>query len=186
MIIEKAAPIFMIRGIAGTAMSDIMEATGLSKGTLYIHFKNKEELVNHVIDHNMGMLGQKVTEAMAQKITAHEKLLAYLNVFKDTLQPPVPGGCPMINFGMEVDDTDPLLKSKIAEAVEYSQQLITDLIDKGINEGEFKKEWDAKEFGTVMFAMIEGGVMISRIIGNNQKMQVITNRLELMIAENLN
>jgi TetR/AcrR family transcriptional repressor of nem operon len=43
-IIEKAAPIFNQKGVAGTSMSDIMEATKLAKGGLYGNFESKEEI----------------------------------------------------------------------------------------------------------------------------------------------
>ncbi|MFA6249149.1 MAG: TetR/AcrR family transcriptional regulator, partial [Mucilaginibacter sp.] len=42
IIIERATPIFNKKGIFGTSMSDIMEAAKLSKGSLYVHFEDKD------------------------------------------------------------------------------------------------------------------------------------------------
>lgn len=185
LIIERSAPIFNVKGIAATSMSDIMEATDLSKGTLYIHFENKDVLASSAVEHNLGLLGNKVQSAISRQKTAKGKLFAYLDVLKDPMDPPVTGGCPMMNAGMEADDTHPGIKITVNTMVEMSQQMISDIIQEGIKNGEFKPDWDHKEFGTIMFAMIEGGIMISRINGNSEKMRVINKSIKKMITAQL-
>lgn len=182
-IIERSAPIFNTRGIAATAMSDIMEATKLSKGSLYVHFENKDVLAGAAVDYNMEKLGNKVMAALSRHKNAKDKLFAYADAFNDPMQPPVTGGCPMMNFGMEADDTNEVVRIKVNEAVEMSQQVIIDIAKAGVKEGTFKPDWNYKEFATMMFAMIEGGIMISRVAGNNSKMKIITRNLKKMITE---
>lgn len=182
-IIEKAAPIFNIKGIEATAMSDIMKATKLSKGSLYVHFKNKEELVENVFLHNMKILGNKVIKAIQQVPSAQEKLFAYIDVLTDIKNPPVTGGCPMINFGIEADDTNPIINSKVKKEIVHSLEIISNIIVQGKNTGEFNNDWNHNEFATLMFAMIEGGVIISRITGDNTKINLISNKLKKMIVE---
>lgn len=182
-IIERSAPIFNQKGIAATAMSDIMEATKLAKGSLYVHFENKDVLAAEVVAYNMELLGKKVFSAIAKAQTAKGKLLAYIEVLTDVLNPPVTGGCPMINFGVEADDTNPLLKRKVHEGMEYSQQVIADIIKQGIKAGEFKPTWNYRDFATIMFALIEGAGIIGRVAGNNVKMKVIVKYLKQMIND---
>src|ERR1700712_1287465 len=98
-IIEKAAPIFNTKGIAATAMSDIMEATKLSKGSLYVHFEDKEALSHAVVDYNLDCLVNKVSAEMSKVKTAKDKLIASVVFLGDSAHPPVAGGCPMLNFG---------------------------------------------------------------------------------------
>jgi AcrR family transcriptional regulator len=184
-IIERSAPIFNKKGIAATAMSDIMDATRLSKGSLYVHFENKDVLANAALEYNLEMLGRKVNAALGQHTNARDKLFAYIDVFSDPVNPPVTGGCPMMNFGMEADDNDPQVKEKVNQMVELSQQMVIDIAKEGIKEGVFKAEWKYEDFATVMFAMIEGGIMICRIAGNSSKMRVINRTLKKMITEQL-
>ncbi len=182
-IIEKAAPLFNIKGIEATAMSDIMEATKLSKGSLYVHFKNKEELVEHVFFHNMKVLGNKVMNAVQRAPSAKEKLFAYIDILTDIENPPVTGGCPMMNFGIEADDTNPMINSKVKKEITHSLELISSIIVQGKTSGEFKADWNHYEFATLMFAMIEGGVIISRITSDKVKINLISNKLKKMIVE---
>lgn len=181
-IIEKAAPLFNTKGIAATAMSDIMEATKLSKGSLYVHFENKDILVASAVDYNMELLSNKLRNNLSKFNTAKDKLHAYLDFFIDPTKPTVTGGCPMLNFGTEADDTNELIKMKVNNLVNKSQKLLTDIIKEGIENGEFNPDWNAEEFATIMFAMLEGGVLICRVGGSNAKMKVINDNLKKMIT----
>jgi TetR/AcrR family transcriptional repressor of nem operon len=185
LILEKSAPVFNRKGIAGTSMSDIMEATNLSKGALYVHFDNKEVLASAAVDYNMDLLEKKVSQALSRHKTAKGRLFAFIKVFNDPMNPPVAGGCPMMNFSTEADEQNPVIKEKVSQVIDISQELIAGIIKKGINDGEFKADWDFKEFATVMFAMIEGGIMICRANGNNEKMKVISATLKNMIDAQL-
>lgn len=184
-IIERSAPIFNTKGIAATSMSDIMEATKLSKGSLYVHFDNKEVLAGVVVEYNMEMLAKKMMQALSPHQHPKDKLFAYIDVFMDPLHPPVTGGCPLMNFGIEADDTNEAVKAKINEGVDYSHQLIVDIIKSGIKTGVFKPEWNYKEFAIMMFAMLEGGSVMGRIAGNNSRLKVIARHLKNMITEQL-
>ena len=84
-IIEKSAPIFNVKGLAGTAMSDIMEATNMAKGTIYIHFKDKEELTGCVVDYNLKTLVDRTLAYANKQQTAKQKLLSFLDFLGDPL-----------------------------------------------------------------------------------------------------
>jgi len=185
MIIERSTPIFNKKGIAATAMSDIMDATNLSKGSLYVHFDNKDVLVEAAVDHSMNLLEQKVLAAINRVDHPKEKLFAYIDAFRNPLNPPVPGGCPMLNFGMEADDQNQVVLGKVAAAVNRGQQLIVDIIIEGIKQSVFKASWNYKEFATVMFAMIEGGIFISNTTRKNDKMAIINRNLKKIIEGQL-
>ena len=185
MIIERSAPIFNKKGIAATAMSDIMEATKLSKGSLYVHFDNKDVLAGTVVEYNLNLLGQKVMAALDRYKDPKDKLFAYIDVFKNPVTPPVEGGCPMLNFGMEADDMHEPVRQIVSKAIEQSQQLIIDIIRQGVNTGIFKPDWNYKEFATLMFAMIEGGVFITRTTKKLDKMSIISRNLKKMIEEQI-
>jgi AcrR family transcriptional regulator len=183
-IIEKSAPIFNTKGVAGTAMSDIMEATKLAKGSLYVHFESKEDLSYAAVDYNLTMLAEKTMAAMNKHKTAKNKLFAFLDLYNDPFNPPLVGGCPMLNFGMEADDTNPVIREKVNKRLQASPQLLTRIIEQGIIDGEFKNNWNAKEFGIKMFAMIEGGILFSRVSGNKEQMGIIIKVIKKEIEEN--
>ena len=185
MIIEQSAPIFNKKGLAATAMSDIMDATRLSKGSLYVHFDNKDVLAEAAVDYNMELLAGHTVSAINRFDHPKDKLFAYLDLYQDPLKPPVVGGCPMLNFGMEADDQNEVVREKVGAIVNRSQQRIVDIIVQGIRQGVFKADWNYKEFATMMFAMIEGGILISRTTRKRDKMEIINRNLKKMIEAQL-
>jgi TetR/AcrR family transcriptional regulator, transcriptional repressor for nem operon len=91
----------------------------------------------------------------------------------------------MLNFGMEADDTSPVILKKIHALVEGTQKQIASIVTGGINSGEFSQDWNASEFATKIFALLEGGIMISRIAGNNHKMKVIVDMIKKEVEEHI-
>lgn len=106
LIIDKSAILFNTKGFAGTSLSDILKETKLAKGSLYVHFENKEAIAHAVIDYYTDRQLQLLEATLTTTQSAQAKLFAYLNVFLDPENPSFEGGCPFLNLGMETDDTD--------------------------------------------------------------------------------
>lgn len=183
-IIEASAPIFNSKGIAGTVMQDIMDATKLAKGTLYHHFENREELAHAAVDYNLELWKGATNKVLKKHKTARGKIIGFLNLFSDPLNPPVFGGCPMLNFGTEADDTSPVVLAKVRKLVKEVQNSLKDIVNQGIADGEFRADWDAKRFAIKAFALMEGGTLISRITGSNAEMKIIVQIIKSEIEEN--
>lgn len=181
-IIEQSAPLFNTKGVAGTAMSDIMEATKMAKGGLYGHFESKEALSYAVVDYSLQLLSEKMMRTINKHKNAKAKLFAYLDFFNQG-HCPLEGGCPMLNFGMEADDTNPVITQKIKQNIERSEKLVSSIITEGITNGEFKNTWNADDFAVKAFAVLEGGTMIARVMGSYTQMETIVRILKTEIEE---
>ena len=172
-IIERAAPIINRQGMAGTSISDIMEATQLTKGCLYGNFVNKDEICLEVFNYlTMQHLNER--EAFLSKYTsAKEKLFAYLDHFKEGEFRNEHGGCPVLNFGTESDDTNPEIKERVHQAVQASQKYLENLLQQGISNGEFQPEMNTQKVALKFYAMLEGIVLISRVSNHDKQMDEI-------------
>lgn len=183
-IIEKAAPIFNQKGVAGTSMSDIMEATKLAKGGLYGNFESKEEICLAAYKYLTEALSAEIKKAIDSKDTAKEKLFALLDFYEVRLFKTNNAGCPILNFGTEADDTNPVMKQKVNESINRFQGRISDIIKNGQKAGEFPGTFDADIFAIKMFTMIEGAILISKVQNSNKHMQVVTGILRTEIEQN--
>lgn len=180
-IIEQAAPIFNEKGIAGTTINDIMQATKMAKGGLYGHFESKDDMSAAIVDHLLSRLANKVSTIVAKEKTARLKLFALLDFYSDPLASYCQGGCPLVNFGVEADDTNPDLKQKIADRMLTTQKYIAAIINQGITDNEFSPDFDADNFAVKMFAMVEGATIVCRVLGNSAQMRIIINTLKAEI-----
>jgi len=185
-IIEQAAPIFNKKGIAGTSISDIMEATKLAKGGLYGNFESKEEICLEAYKYLSDNLNNEIVKSIEGETTAKGKLFALLNFYENRLFKNNNGGCPILNFGTEADDTNPLIKQKVNESINRFQGRISNIIKTGHETGEFPKSFDAEKFAIKMFSMIEGAILISKVQGNSQHMHAVIGMLKAEIEQNSN
>ena len=182
-IIEKTAPLFNTKGVAGTAVSDIMEATQMAKGSLYVHFENKEDLTYCAVDWNLQEFINRVS-AEAEKFEGPKaKFFGMLDYLSDPLNPPVQGGCPMMNFGMEADDTSPVIRNKVYNTICTVQQNMADLLAEGVRTGVFNPKWDYKEFAMKAYAMVEGGILVARVSQDITQMKMLVGILKREINE---
>ncbi|HEY8930376.1 MAG TPA: TetR/AcrR family transcriptional regulator [Mucilaginibacter sp.] len=184
-IIENTAEIFNKKGYAGTSLSDLTDATGLTKGSIYGNFENKEEVAMAAFDHNVALITQRITGLIEKEKTYYDKLLVYAKVYKNVSRGTTAnrGGCPILNTATEADDTNAMLKLRAAKAVINWEKRITDLISGGIAAGEFKEDVNVKQTALSIIALIEGGVMISRVTADPANMDIITNTIEALIHQ---
>ena len=174
-IIEKAAPIVNRKGIAGTSITDIMEATQLAKGGIYGNFASKEEICAEALSYLLKGIGATIDARVAEKESALDKFYAILDYYAQTLEGKESYGCPMLNFGAEADDTDPLIRHRVSKAISVAEEKIRVVIQSGIDNGEFDARLDAGQFALKAFTMVEGGMWMSRVQGDVGKMdQVVT------------
>jgi AcrR family transcriptional regulator len=177
-IIEKAAPIFNQKGIAGTAISDIMQATKLAKGGIYGNFSSKEEISAEAYNFLYERLNNGIESTIRLKSSPKEKLFALLDYYRDKLALSDSGGCPMLNFGVEVDDTNPAIKKSVGKSIIASQSRLKDLINEGVKSGHFTTSVNAETFAIMMFNLLEGSILASRVLGNNRQIKVVIDILK--------
>ncbi|OWA36122.1 hypothetical protein B9G55_09705 [Saccharibacillus sp. O16] len=84
-IFSVALSLFSERGIKATSMQDIAERCGFSKGTLYQHFRSKEELIQSIHQYALATLQQKLESLESQNHTARETFLAQIEVLLHSL-----------------------------------------------------------------------------------------------------
>jgi AcrR family transcriptional regulator len=167
-IIRKAATLFNQHGFAGSSMSDVMAATGLQKGGIYRHFESKEQLAVEAFDYAVGLMGRRFAEALEGKPHAVDRLFAVIAVFEALpSDPPVPGGCPMMNASIENDDGNPALRERARAAMDGLRGLIVRTTSRGLERGEVRAGVDGDELASVMVSILEGAVMMSRLYGDD-------------------
>jgi len=177
-IIERSAPIINRKGVAGTSISDIMEATQLAKGGIYGNFESKEEICSEALYYLLKRIESSISARMAGKTSAKQQLFAIFDYYNDTLDMEGNYGCPMLNFGAEADDTDPVIRQKVGAAIRDMEILFRTVVQRGIDQKEFDERLDAESYALKAFVMIEGGLWMSRVLHNKKKIRMVLTMLK--------
>jgi AcrR family transcriptional regulator len=181
-IIEKTAPLFNMNGFDGTSLTELCRVTGLTKGALYGNFSDKEELATEAFRYTISKLRSYGTRSMLSHSSYKMKLEALLDFFvKAVLNPPVRGGCPLLNTAVEADDRRTSMKKTVVAELEKSVNSMTKLLDRGKQAGEFKRDVNAREMAMMFFCAIEGAIMFSRVSGSAEAMRIVTRNIRSII-----
>jgi len=173
-IIGKTAPVFNTKGYNGTSLNDLTEATGLTKGSLYGNFDNKEEIAIAVFHFSMERVRETARLRMEKAKSSKDKLLALLDFYSQyVFSSPIPGGCPLMNNAVEADDQHVFMKKTVATEIKKTIDVITGLLIKGKREGEFKNSINEKEIANLFFCSIEGAIIVSRVSSSDAAMKSV-------------
>ncbi len=186
-IIEKTATLFNTKGYMATSLSDITEATGLTKGSIYGNFRNKDEIALEVYKYNSSVLGENMARSLSQEFpTTIDKLYAFVSFYRKNWKIVFEeGGCPLMNAATEADDTFPDLRKQVAKSFEVWIHNISEVIKDGQENGEVHKEINAEEFGSLFIMTVEGGILLSKTTGDEKYINLALDRILLIIDKEL-
>ena len=171
-ILARSAQLFNRQGYFGSSLADIMRETGLEKGGIYNHFSSKEQLALEAFDYAYELVEQRVRQVLTGKKHAVERLVAILSVFQSIVDdPPVAGGCPILNTAIEADDAHPALRERARGAMNDWRTTISRIVTRGIERQEIRQGVDADEVATLFICMLEGAVMLSSLYKDGMHMQ---------------
>jgi AcrR family transcriptional regulator len=183
-IIEKTAPVFNAKGYAGTSMNDLMLATGLTKGSIYGNFQNKDEVAIAAFEYNFQLIVLYIRKKMETKTSIIDKLLVYPETYRNFLKLPfLQSGCPIANTSTEADDTHLLLKEKVTIALTSWRNSMESLLKVGIKNKEIKPDINIQEVVAVCTALIQGAGIHAKVSGKVNYLNLSMNYLEKMIKE---
>ncbi len=132
-ILDVAEHLFMKKGFDGTSTNDILQAVGIARGTLYYHFKSKEDIMDALIDRmSENLLKKARISADDRAISVHERLISVIMAIK-------------LN---ETDDNEfmehihkpqnALMHQKIQKTmISGITPILTDVVQDGIQQGLF-------------------------------------------------
>lgn len=185
-IIETVAPVFNKHGYVGTSMSDLTEATGLTKGALYGNFENKEALALSAFQYNSNKLLNKIDEVLVAEGNALEKLFALTTFYRNydvfTLDM---GGCPILNVGVDAQHNNSLLSAATKEVIKNVEGKIALVLESGVNKSELKLPVPPLQFAKQFFTMLQGAVAMSTMTRDRKYLMNTVAYLEQLVKKEI-
>jgi len=173
-ILESASILFNTKGYKATSISDITSKAGITKGAIYKHFKDKSELEKACLIKMTSQVFNNITLRIKKAPDAKSKLFGILDYFSGySNNPPIEGGCPLMNAAIEADDSDPVLKEVVSNIMTGLQTGIAKVIQNGIDRNQFQKGVDVTEYATMMYSAIEGGIMMMKVTDNDHNLMAV-------------
>jgi TetR/AcrR family transcriptional repressor of nem operon len=160
-IVDAAAQLMYVHGVAGTSVDKVLAASGAGKSQMYHYFKNKEQLVAAVIDRYL------------ERILANQPAIFELSSWADFdtwteqildihRRPGGPVACPLGNLAGELGDNPtiaPLVDRAYRTWESYLERGLTILRDRG----ELAPDADPARLAQAAMTSVQGGLLLAHV-----------------------
>ncbi|MNI18517.1 HTH-type transcriptional regulator MtrR [compost metagenome] len=132
-ILDAADELFGQKGFDGTSTNDILAKVGIARGTLYYHFKSKEDIMDALIDrYNVRILGA------AQKVAEDKSIPVIERIIRAVMALNISGGSSQEIMEHIHKPQNALMHQKIQKVIiQGVPRILTGIILEGIEQGIF-------------------------------------------------
>ncbi|MDR7220999.1 TetR/AcrR family transcriptional regulator [Aminobacter aminovorans] len=181
-IVEAAFRLFLERGYEGASMSDLVAATGLSKGAVYHHFRDKDALHDAAIEHFfLRFFGGAETEVAPDaglEQVLNELCAAYTRLL-DEVSATVPDMAAYYRFLFAIL---PKVRAFIEGQIVGARNLVADAVRREQQAGRIGADHSPEVVADQCLALIEGGGLLCILEGKRDVREVFRRTLPPYIA----
>ena len=137
-ILDAALAVFADRGVAAARLDDIARLAGLSKGTIYLYFPNKEELFREVVRTSVIAYIARAEAVFETGRDPMESLVVWMEGYWNWLRSP---GFPAMHrlITSEFTSFPDLASFYTTEVIERAQRLVCGMLARGMDAGVFRR-----------------------------------------------
>jgi TetR/AcrR family transcriptional regulator, repressor for uid operon len=161
-IVESALFTFSKYGYDRTRMEDIAEGAKVSKGTLYLYFRNKEELFYAISERNITKLKEQLSTLFTTK---KEDLILNAEKFYDSIHKQMDQGFEKVFFEIIAESSrNSKLQKMLYEQRIKTFDIIIEYLNLQVKRGFIKKDTDTKTIAAGLVSLFNG-LSISKVLG---------------------
>ncbi|MGL5330852.1 MAG: TetR/AcrR family transcriptional regulator [Peptostreptococcaceae bacterium] len=165
-IINGAIDVFRQKGYEQTTMKDIRESAGVSAGSLYMYFSNKEDIFINILEQRIHKQDLKIT--LSGNESYWEQIEKYINNIKDYCIHIQEGIAPIAYEYTISAWRENHRKEFLSTRYDMGREYIKSLIEKGISIGEFDKNVDSMLISNLIITSFEGLNTLSLSLGHEK------------------
>ncbi|NTU24804.1 fatty acid metabolism transcriptional regulator FadR [Bacillus tequilensis] len=179
-IIDAAVEVIAENGYHQSQVSKIAKQAGVADGTIYLYFKNKEDILISLFKEKMGQFIERMEEDIKEKTTVKEKLALVISKHFSLL---ADDHNLAIVTQLELRQSNLELRQKINEVLKGYMNILDNILTEGIQSGELKEGLDVRLARQMIFGTIDETV--TTWVMNDQKYNLAAlsdSVLELLVS----
>ncbi len=165
-IIDAAQIVFHQKGYNGCGVQDLVQATGVPKGSFYNHFDSKEALGAEIVELYFEQR-RRIPILDDASLPAVERLRGYFQVLSDrVIARGFSGGCLVGNFSAELADQSPSVRERLTSIWNRWTADIGAVVQLAQAEGAVASDMDASSLAGFLLNSWEGAVLRAKVDRN--------------------
>jgi AcrR family transcriptional regulator len=155
-VLGRALQTFWARGYEATSVADLVEATGLSRASLYGAFGDKDALFGRVLGHYRALMA-RASDALERAPSARAGIEQFLLGNLDAVCPVEgPRGCFLQLAANECQPARPEVAAAAVEAARLTEQALLKALRRGKRSGELAASLDDKGLARLLAVTVQG------------------------------
>ncbi len=151
------------KGIEDTSINDIVNETGMARGSIFFHFANKQDLVAAALKKYENNFFIFMEQSLTGDTPGERLINFFANVGKAHKEKNYTGGCIFGNTALEMADKNEIFTEIVSNVFKKWVRNLNDVIEEAIKTGEIRKDIQPDILATTIVATLEGGIMLSRL-----------------------
>ncbi|GIO27761.1 TetR/AcrR family transcriptional regulator [Ornithinibacillus bavariensis] len=152
LIIDAAVDVIAENGYHGSQVSKIAKKAGVADGTIYLYFKNKEDILVSVFEEKMGQFIEQIASATSQRETASDKLLTLIQMHFRQL---AANHHLAIVTQLELRQSNLTLRHQINSILKPYLDVIDGIIKEGIEQKIFRNDMNKQLMRQMIFGTLD-------------------------------
>jgi len=156
-LMDAAFEVFSTRGYRATRLEEVAEAAGVTKGAIYYHFENKEDLLRRTIHARHREVFEDIEAGLVEeRAPAAARIRMVLRKVWQHWMDPAAGRAIRLLVGEVSVEFPALFRMWAEEGPIHGWTLVRELIEEGVKAGEFRSDVDAE----VAARLVVSGLML--------------------------
>ncbi len=173
-VLNKARDVFWKKGYNGTSIDELVEATGLSRSSIYDSFGDKHGLYIKALKHYQEEALAYILKDIPAKLSPKKKIARiFRNNIEQSLSDRQRKGCFILNSTTELANVDNSLNSFVNAHLETMEDILYTLVKEGQAEGDISKKFSAKAIARNLFSSLNGLKLIGQTRPDKQVLEDI-------------
>jgi AcrR family transcriptional regulator len=156
-VINAAVGVFWRHGFAMSSISDLTEATGLSRSSIYQRFGDKDGLFNESLERYVDrvIIRMESTRTTSAKASIEALLRDFFPKNLDTARP---SGCLLSRSCVEKADLSTIAQAAVSNGISRQYNVILDILKSGVSQGELGQHVNLEALAWYYFNILQGVV----------------------------
>lgn len=152
LIINAATKVFAQKGFYTANVADVAKEAGVADGTIYLYFKNKDDLLISLFETKMEEILVRFSSLLKQNQSADEKLKKFIHLYFDMIEDDKDLA---EVFQVELRQSSKFLKDYHNQKFIDFLNVIGDIIHQGQKSGRFKQDFSIHTMKLIIFGALD-------------------------------
>jgi TetR/AcrR family transcriptional repressor of nem operon len=172
-VLDCAMKLFWTRGFEATSIQNLVEATGVNRGSIYGTFGDKKGVFLAVVDRYLETVAKSLAEELSDPDPRRAIERMFTSIIRRTSDPRFPRGCLITNTALECPASGDAIARKITQAIGQQESAIYRVLRRAQAEGSLASTCDARALARFFLGVAQGLNVVNKAVADPEMLKDI-------------